>query len=223
MLGDEFPLYQFVYDVAEKNAQKRNFRKCFTSLIHDKNLYENSLGGESDIVQKEMIELKEEPFVLRPEGTSNLLHSLINNNTFFNVSFPLKLFYSGEMFRFEKPQLGRYRQFHQFGVEHFDTKFSVFDDLELIRLAESILLELNIRDQVQLKVNFLGQFEQRENFCKYLQEFYHDHKDRKDIVQLSEESQKKMHRNPLRALDSKEESDCEFFSTASKFILFFIT
>lgn len=153
-------------------------------------------------MQKQTIDLKATPFVLRPEGTASLVHSLTANHVFKTAVFPLKLFYCGEMFRNEKPQLGRSRQFYQFGVEHFDSRYSVYDDLELILICEQIMHRLGLRDELELRVNFIGQVQQRAAFAEHLSQWLVGKE-----AGMSAEGRKMARANVVRLLDSKREED----------------
>ena len=165
-------------------------------------IHANLVGIESEIMQKQTIELKTAPFILRPEGTANLVHSLVSNHSFQSSAFPLKLFYCGEMFRNEKPQLGRSKQFYQFGVENFDSKYSIYDDLELLLISERIMEHLGIRSEVELHVNFIGRAEQRLDFADYLTSWV-----KGKTPELSPEGRKMAEVNIIRLLDSKREAD----------------
>jgi histidyl-tRNA synthetase len=113
------------------------------------------------------------------------------------------------MFRNEKPQLGRSRQFYQLGVEYFDSKYSCFDDLEMILILEEIMNHFQIRDQLDLSLNYIGNFQDRERYSNYLRNWIQDYK-----LELSAEGQKMVETNILRLLDSKREGDKEIILKA---------
>ena len=116
------------------------------------------------------------------------------------------------MFRNEKPQLGRHRQFYQFGVEYFNSKYNCFDDLELILITEEILNRLNIRQDVELQVNFIGEAEDRKMYSDYLRKWIEDKKEG-----LSTQGQTMIDKNIIRLLDTKINQDKKIFSKAGKY------
>ena len=186
-----------------------NFTPMNTPILEHSEVFLRSLGNSSDVVMKEMytfVDKSNDSVTLRPEGTAGIARALISNS--LTQSLPQRYFYHGPMFRYERPQKGRLRQFHQIGVELFG-KSSLYEDLEVIRLARLFLKDLNILDKVLLKINTIGKTESRSKFIKEIESFFNLHKKK-----LSLDSIKRLDRNPLRILDSKNLEDIELLKEA---------
>ena len=186
-----------------------NFTPMNTPILEHSEVFLRSLGNSSDVVMKEMytfMDKSNDSVTLRPEGTAGIARALISNS--LTQSLPQRYFYHGPMFRYERPQKGRLRQFHQIGVELFG-KSSLYEDLEVIRLARLFLKDLNILDRVLLKINTIGKTESRSKFIKEIENFFNLHKKK-----LSSDSLKRLDRNPLRILDSKNLEDIELLKEA---------
>ena len=186
-----------------------NFTPMNTPILEHSEVFLRSLGNSSDVVMKEMytfMDKSNDSVTLRPEGTAGIARALISNS--LTQSLPQRYFYHGPMFRYERPQKGRLRQFHQIGVELFG-KSSLYEDLEVIRLARLFLKDLNILDRVLLKINTIGKTESRSKFIKEIENFFNLHKKK-----LSSDSIKRLDRNPLRILDSKNLEDIELLKEA---------
>ncbi|WP_457642792.1 histidine--tRNA ligase [Persephonella sp.] len=197
--GEEARKYRFVADTARKIFDRYNFQEIILPYVEDVSLFARSVGEETDIVQKEMYVFEDRggrTVALRPEGTASAVRAYIEEKLYAKGGYT-KLFYEGAMFRYERPQAGRYRQFHQIGAEVFgvDTPLS---DAELIKMVKDILDELGI--QIRLEINTLGDFESRKVYIKKLKEYLAEIKD-----SLCEDCRKRMERNPLRVLDCKVE------------------
>jgi len=205
---------EFHERIVKKFTQLCNFfayKKVSTPIIEHASVFTKSLGKTSDIIAKEMYSFVDQGgdnIVLRPEGTAAIARALITNN--LQDKQKKKYFYSGPMFRREKPQSGRLRQFHQIGVEYFGEK-NFYNDLEVIVLAEKVLSKLDIRNKVKLEINTLGNMSSREDYKKVLTDFFLDNK-----RFLSNESKKRLEVNPLRILDSKDNSDKKLIDKAPK-------
>ena len=171
------------------------------SLLEYTELFARGVGEATDIVEKEMYSLEDRDGVslsLRPEGTAGCVRALEENGLLYNQT--QKVFYAGPMFRYEKPQKGRYRQFNQIGVEAYG--FSGPDiDLELILLARDIWEGLGLTKVLTLEINNLGSLESRRKYRLALVEFLQPNKDA-----LDEDSQRRLQTNPLRILDTKNET-----------------
>ncbi len=188
-----------------------SFRKISTPLIENIDVFSKSLGEKSDIISKEMynfIDQGGDNIILRPEGTAAVSRALISNS--LQDDEIKKFFYTGPMFRRENPQSGRLRQFHQVGIESFGELNFLFD-LESILIAEKFLSELEIRERVHLELNTLGNYKSRVKYNKILKEFFSDNKN-----SLSYESKKRLEKNPLRILDSKDETDKQIAANSPK-------
>ena len=169
-------------------------------LVEQTALFKRAIGDATDIVEKEMYTFFDkgdppESLTLRPEGTAGCVRALLEHNLLRGTA--PRVWYTGPMFRYEKPQKGRYRQFHQFGVETFGIATPDID-AELILLTARMWKRLNIFDKVQLELNTLGESEARARFRAALVEFLSARKD-----ELDEDSQRRLTTNPLRILDSK--------------------
>ncbi len=182
-------------------------------IVEQTNLFKRSIGEVTDIVEKEMYtfnDRSDRSLTLRPEGTASCVracdeHQLIANNK------RQRLWYMGPMFRYERPQKGRYRQFHQIGVETFGMA-SADIDAELIIMTHQLWSRLNIRDKVTLELNTLGSSEARANFKAALVEYLSERED-----QLDEDSKRRLSTNPLRILDSKNAQTQELLNGAPNF------
>lgn len=202
VLPMEYRKHSFVMDAAKRIASSYGFAEMATPLMEFKDVFKRTLGDESDIVSKEMYEIADrggEQIVLRPEGTAGVARAVISNG--LTQSTPLKFYYAGPMFRYERPQKGRLRQLHQIGVELFGVSDPI-GDVEVIALAFDVLKALNLQHRVTLEINSLGDQESRSCYREHLVTYLKDHQ-----AFLSSDSQQRLRRNPLRILDSKDEGD----------------
>ena len=192
-----------------------NFKKISTPILEHEIIFVKTLGVSSDIISKEMYNFKDQggdDLVLRPEGTAAIVRALITNSLQEDVN--KNFYYHGPMFRRERPQSGRLRQFHQVGLEVFGDK-TFLDDVKVIILAEKFLKNLNIRNKLKLQINTLGDPKNRNKYITELQKFL-----KNNYSQLSAESRKKVETNPLRILDSKNESDKNLLISAPQIMEF---
>src|SRR5579863_10609043 len=170
------------------------------------------IGEHTEIVAKEMYSLKDrggEDLSLRPENTAGVVRAVLSNG--LAQSTPLKFFYSGPMFRYERPQKGRFRQFHQIGVELIGVK-EPQGDVEVIALGADILAALGVLARSELRLNTLGDTESRGAYRDALVKYFTQH-----AHKLSEDSRKRLERNPLRILDSKDQADIAVSAAAPAF------
>ena len=183
-----------------------NFKKISTPILEHENIFVKTLGVSSDIISKEMYSFKDQggdDLVLRPEGTAAIVRALITNSLQEDAN--KNFYYHGPMFRRERPQSGRLRQFHQVGLEVFGER-NFLDDVRIIIVAEKLLSTLKIRDKVKLQINTLGDPKSREVYITELKKFL-----KNNYSKLSAESKKRIETNPLRILDSKDENDRNLF------------
>lgn len=176
-----------------------NYKEIMTPIFEYYNLFARTVGEYSDIVEKEMFifnDRKDRTLALRPEATVGVARAITENNLDITSSLPIKLFYYGPMFRYERPQNGRQRQFYQFGVEAFGTTNYLLD-VEIIALAVTILKKLNLKNYT-LKINSLGKQASRHHYKKILKE-----KLLKIKATLCFDCQRRIDKNPLRVLDCK--------------------
>ena len=209
--GEEISKFNQISKVVSKNAKLKDFREIQTPIFEFSNLFSKPLGEHSDVVLKEMYSFADrnnEFLTLRPEYTTPMIRAAITNNLLNDI--PLKIFGIGPMFRRERPQKGRYRQFNQINFEILGTK-DVLADVELISLSNIILNELLPRNKIILNINSLGDKHSLSNFKKNLGKYFNTHKKK-----LSNESVKKIDSNPLRILDSKFEEDIEISKSSPK-------
>ena len=182
-------------------------------IVEQTDLFARAIGGATDIVEKEMYSFTDKsepptPLALRPEGTAGAVRAVIEHNL-LRGDTP-KLWYIGPMFRHERPQKGRYRQFHQLGVESFGSALPDAD-AELIAMTHLMWQELGLRDEMRLQLNSLGELDERHAYREALVTYLTDKKD-----QLDEDSQRRLTTNPLRILDSKEASTQTILADAPK-------
>ena len=216
LFGEELNKHQYLSQIFRKLCIFYNYEEIATPLVEHIQIFNRSLGETSDIVSKEMYNFTDQGddhLVLRPEGTAALARAYISNN--FQQKLLNKYFYIGSMFRRERPQSGRLRQFNQFGLEFFGIR-NIMSDLEVILVAEKFLSEVGIRDNLRLELNSLGNKESREKYVKSLTEFFIKKKDH-----LSEESRRRLDKNPLRILDSKNSEDLQIIKECPKINSFF--
>ena len=209
LLGLNILMHNFVCKVFSKLCISKNFQQIKTPIIENSKVFKKTLGVNSDIILKEMYKFVDqggEEIVLRPEGTASVARALISNS--MQEDLNKKFFYHGPMFRREKPQAGRLRQFHQVGIEIFDDQ-NFYNDIEVILIAEKFLNSLGIRKKVKLEINTLGNLESRDKYVVDLVKFL-----KNNISKLSAESNKKLDSNPLRILDSKNLDDQEIVKKA---------
>ncbi len=202
ILPDENRRRRFVEHVAFDHASRYGFGEISTPVFEFTEVFARTLGDSSDIVTKEMYTFADrggDSITLRPENTAGVARAFISNGLTQHV--PLKLFYRGPMFRYERPQKGRYRQFHQVGVELIGVA-GPLADAEVIALGADVLAALGLSDRVTLQLNSLGDGESRVAYRDVLVDYLRSHRQ-----SLSEESLIRLERNPLRVLDSKDEGD----------------
>lgn len=212
LLPDEARRARHVVDTGRGIAERYGYEEAATPIFEFSEVFARTLGETSDIVTKEMYTFTDkggDEITLRPEGTAGIARALISGGLSQNL--PLKFFYAGPMFRYERPQKGRLRQFHQIGVELLGVADPI-GDIEVIALGAAILDELGVQGNTTLELNTLGNTESRTAYRDVLVEYFSD--SRSD---LSEDSQNRLDRNPLRILDSKNEGDRAIVAGAPEF------
>ena len=208
--GNVQEVRKYIKDVVETISQLNNFTEIDTPIFEKLEVFSRSVGETSDIVSKEMYVFKDKKgreLVLRPEGTAGVIRAFVENKIFAE-SMPVKLFYYGPMFRYERPQKGRQRQFTQFGIEMICDP-SPYTDAEAILFAKQILDTLNIK--YKLVINSLGNKETRDEYSQALRKYFEEYKD-----QLTEDSINRLDKNPLRILDDKIDGEKDFVKNAPK-------
>lgn len=204
ILPQESVKWQYVEEFARNTFKKYNYAEIRTPLFEHYEVISRSVGDTTDIVTKEMYDFYDKGdrhITLRPEGTAPVVRSYVENKLFApEIQKPVKLYYMGSMFRYERPQAGRLREFHQIGVECFGSN-NPATDVETIAMAAQFFNEIGIRN-VTLQLNSLGNAESRAAYRQALIDYLMPLKEN-----LSKDSQRRLEENPLRVLDSKEKED----------------
>lgn len=216
--ADIFPADQFKWQIIKDAAndifkKQYNFGEISTPLFENFELYERTSGETSDVVQKEMYDFFDKGdrhLALRPEGTAGVVRAYIENKLFGpEFEKPVNLFYFGSMYRYERPQNGRMREFHQLGVESFGSE-SVYLDAQTIQMAIDFFVKTGInRKNLSVKINSLGDKDSRNEYREILVDYLSNHKN-----ELSLDSQNRLENNPLRILDSKDSNDKQIIENA---------
>ena len=204
ILPEESYIWQYVEDTARGIFDSYQFKEIRTPMFETFELFSRSVGETTDVVSKEMYDFYdkgERRIALRPEGTAGVVRAYVENKLFGpEHAKPYKVYYIGPMFRYERPQAGRQRQFTQIGAEVFGST-NPATDVETIALAWDFFTELGL-ENITLHINSLGKLADRQAYRQALIEYFTPFVD-----QLSEDSRRRLHENPLRVLDSKDERD----------------
>ena len=215
ILPPETALWQHAEKIMRKALHSFGYQEIRFPILEKTELFKRSIGEITDIVEKEMytfLDRNQEGLTLRPEGTASCVRAGIEHGLLYNQI--QRLWYSGPYFRYERPQKGRYRQFHQYSAEVFGLAGPDID-AELILLSATILEKLGIRSSVTLQLNSLGTPESRKTYRKQLVAYLEKHK-----ADLDEDSLRRLTTNPLRILDSKNPALKEIVANAPKLIAF---
>ncbi len=217
LFGDEIKIFNSIISVAKKKSEVFGFEELQTPIFEFSEVFERNLGETSDIVAKEVykfLDRSENFLTLRPEFTASVVRALVSNGELQQI-LPRKFFSFGPIFRYDRPQKGRQRQFHQINFEIFGEE-NFFCDAESILLAASILKDLGVLDKTSLEINSLGCAKTKANYEESLTKYFTKFKS-----DLSNDSQIRLQKNPLRILDSKELQDIELLRDAPKISNFF--
>ena len=209
LLGTESLVQNRIINTAQKISERYGYEPIETPVFESTDVFKRTLGNTSDIVTKEMYTFEDkggDSLTLRPEGTAGIARAMLSGGLLNQI--PLKWYYSGPMFRHERPQKGRLRQFHQVGVELIGVAEPI-GDIEVIDLARSYLDELGLLPFTKLEINTLGDSESRSSYREALVNYLEGYRNG-----LSIESQSRLDLNPLRILDSKNEEDKKIISNA---------
>lgn len=203
--------YDFIVKTAKNVFEKYGYERIITPILEETELFRRGVGDETDVVSKEMYDFKDKgnrDVTMRPEGTAGVVRAYLEAG--LHKSDPIvKWYYNGPMYRYEAPQKGRFREFHQMGTEMFGVRNPLLD-AEIIKMGCEFLEKLGIKDLV-VEINSLGNIESRKKYIEDLKQFMFERLDK-----LSEDSKKRYEKNPLRALDSKDKEDQEQFINAPK-------
>ena len=202
LIGEDARRHFHVIETARRVAATYGFDEWSTPIFEETAVFARGLGDTSDVVMKEMYSFTDrggESLTLRPEATAGVCRALVTNG--LTQSLPQKVFYTGPMFRYERPQKGRYRQFHQIDIEVLGSA-EPLADAEVISCGWAILQALGVAKDVVLELNTLGDRDSRMAYRAALIGYFSEHRDK-----LSEDSRTRLERNPLRVVDSKDPGD----------------
>ena len=211
LLPEAMAAHRRVIDTARDAAALYGFQEMATPIFEFAEVFSRPLGDSSDVVTKETYNFTDrggETLTLRPENTAGVVRAMISNG--LTQSLPLKFFYAGPMFRYERPQKGRMRQFHQIGIEYLGPRDGLAD-AEIIGCGARILDSLGVLDRCTLHLNSLGDTESRQAYRTALLAFLEAH-----AGDLSDDSQTRLKTNPLRILDSKDQGDRAILADAPR-------
>lgn len=208
--GEEAKKWQYVSRVVDEVMERYNYGFIRTPIFENTEVFHRGVGDTTDIVTKEtydFVDRGERNMTLRPEGTAGVVRSFIENKMYGLASQPVKLYYNGTMYRYERPQSGRDRELTQFGVEVLGCSDAAMD-AEVISVAVNIFKLLGLKG-IKVKLNSLGDNESRNNYREALVKYLEPH-----INELCEDCQERLHKNPLRILDCKVDKDNEILKNA---------
>ncbi|WP_370203893.1 histidine--tRNA ligase [Alloalcanivorax venustensis] len=211
VLPEQTPLWQWLEQRARAVLAAYGYQEIRLPIVERTELFARGIGEVTDIVEKEMYtfaDRNDDSLTLRPEGTAGCVRAAEQHGLLYNQT--QRLWYTGPMFRYERPQAGRSRQFHQIGVETFGIATPDID-AEVILLTARLWKELGLSDQVTLELNTLGDNDDRARYREALVAFLREHRER-----LDEDSQNRLERNPLRVLDSKDPGTREVLENAPR-------
>lgn len=212
LFGDDGKKVLYLNDLLKELMKKYNYEYIRTPLFESSDLFHRGVGETSDIVSKEtydFVDRGERNMTLRPEGTAGVVRSFIENKMYGNASQPTKLWYFGPMYRYERPQSGRYREFFQFGVEAFGSSDPLLD-AEVISIAVNFYKLLGLNG-IKVNINTLGDTESRLEYREALIEYFKPH-----IDSLCEDCKNRFEKNPLRILDCKVDKNIDIMKNTPK-------
>lgn len=206
--------WKYISDLIDSVCEKYNYEFIRTPIFESSELFHRGVGESSDIVTKEtydFIDRGDRKMTLRPEGTAGVVRSFIENKMYGDSKQPVKLYYNGTMYRYERPQSGRDRELTQFGVEVLGSDDPMID-AEVISLATNIYKLIGLKG-IKVNINSLGDKESRDNYRQALVEYFTPH-----IDVMCEDCKSRLEKNPLRILDCKIDKDSEIMKNAPKII-----
>lgn len=214
LLPGQTEIWQYIEQTARDLCRRYQYKEIRTPIFEHTELFLRGVGDTTDIVQKEMYTFKdrgERDLTLRPEGTASVVRSYIEHKMFGYANQPVKLYYIGPMFRYERPQAGRFRQFVQFGIEALGSKDPAID-AEVLSLAMDLYKELGLK-KIKLVINSLGDSDSRIAHRNALIAHFEPR-----IGEFCGDCQHRLQKNPLRILDCKKDHDHELMKTAPSII-----
>ncbi len=210
LYGEEAKKWQYVNRVVDEIMDRYNYSLIRTPIFENREVFHRGVGDTTDIVTKEtydFVDRGERQMTLRPEGTAGVVRSFIENKMYGDAIQPVKLYYNGTMYRYERPQSGRDRELTQFGVEVLSSSDPAMD-AEVISLAVNIFKLLGLKG-IKVKLNSLGDTESRNNYREALLEYFKPY-----LKDLCEDCQERYNKNPLRILDCKVDKDSDILKNA---------
>ena len=215
ILPGESGSWEKVEQILRDFFKRANYREIRTPSFENYNVFSRSSGETSDVVEKEMYDFNDKGgrhIALRPEGTAGVVRAYVEDKLYApEVVKPLNVYYIESTFRYERPQAGRQREFHQIGIESFGSS-NPLADIETIVLAHDLLAKLGVKNY-ELHINTLGNSQVRQGYHDALVNYFKPVRD-----QLSDDSKRRLEKNPLRILDSKDEQDKKFLPDAPKIV-----
>ena len=212
LYGREAKIWKYVDSVIDALMEKYNYQYIRTPIIEATELYHRGVGETTDIVTKESYDFTDKggrEITLRPEGTAGVVRSFIENKMYGDATQPVKVYYNGTMYRYERPQSGRDRELTQFGMEILGSD-DPLSDAEIISAAVNLYQMLGLRE-IKVNLNTLGDTESRNQYREALVEYFRPH-----IHDFCEDCQERLEKNPLRILDCKVDQDNEILKNAPK-------
>ncbi|MGL4769082.1 MAG: histidine--tRNA ligase [Mycoplasmoidaceae bacterium] len=203
--------FNWLVNICKQTAINWNYNQITTPTFEDINIY-YSKNENSNLVRKELFEFYDKSnrhFCLRPEGTAGTMRAIIENKLLLTETMPLKLFYISNFFRYERPQSGRLREFHQFGIEKVGIT-SIYEQFEIILFLNQLINKINLKNYT-FKINYIGNSHTMNKWINCLREYFFQHKE-----SLSVDSVKRLEKNPLRILDDKIDSFKDFVVNAPR-------
>ncbi len=210
--GKEAKIWKFIDSIIDMTMEKYNYNYIRTPIIEATELFHRGIGSTTDIVTKETYDFVDRggrDITLRPEGTAGVVRSFIENKMYGDPSLPVKVYYNGTMYRYERPQSGRDRELTQFGMEILGSD-DPLSDAEIISLAVNIYKMLGLKE-IKVNINSLGDNESRKKYREELIKYFKPH-----INELCEDCKERLEKNPLRILDCKVDADKDILKNAPK-------
>ena len=208
--GTEGKKWQYVNKVIDSLMEKYNYEFIRTPIFESSEVFHRGMGESTDVVKKETYDFTDRgnrKMTLRPEGTAGIVRSYIENKMYGNMSSPVKLYYNGTMYRYERPQSGRDRELTQFGIELLGSD-DPFTDAEIISIPVNLYKMLGLRE-IKVKINSLGDNESRNNYREALKEYFRPY-----LEELCPDCKERFEKNPLRILDCKVDKDSDILKNA---------
>ncbi len=209
LFRQDFATHEYIISTARSVAELYSFDGAAVPIVEHTSVFARTLGESSDVVSKEMysfLDKSDDSLTLRPEFTAGIMRAFISGG--MHHQLPMRLFSTGPLFRYDRPQAGRQRQFHQLNYEFLGAD-GVYTDAEMLLLAQNTFEALGIKDDLTLELNSLGCKESRARYQNMLLEYFSQYQN-----ELSEDSKHRLIKNPMRILDSKDEGDKKIVATA---------